>query len=67
MIQKPCYFYIDTTAPGEERIRAVCVKCHDEKVKTGWFWNKQYGDYDLQCHLCKDTIHQRDKEYIESL
>ena len=61
-IKKSCYFITDE----KQIIRAICEKCTSKSPENqrGWFWNGQksgYGDYDLNCFLCDDVIHKRDK------
>jgi hypothetical protein len=56
----PCFWYVN-----EEKVTAICVTCQQEHKIEGWYWpgdEKGYGDYDLDCFLCKTTIHKREDE-----
>lgn len=53
-----CFFIIpDETTP----ITAICLKCMPEPQENAYFWNgskKGYGNYDLNCCICKEVIHK---------
>ena len=69
MIQKNCFFYIDSSLKQEEqKIQSICVDCYNNKHKNKkcWFWNGEklgYGPWQINCDYCNSVIH----EYSERL
>jgi hypothetical protein len=59
-IQKDSYWYVDES-DGEPRMAALCEKCaHEKKLGTKWDGSQGYGDYDLSCKACGETIYLRE-------
>jgi len=64
-MKNDCYWF---ASEKEGKMCAMCVNCHKEK-KFGWFWPGSevgYGDYDLQCEICKHPIYQRELNEAET-
>ena len=65
-IRENSYWILD----GEDddaKIFAICSKCA-QKERKGWFWDGKrlgYGDYDLFCKYCGNTINLR-KNNVEN-
>ena len=59
MNPEPCYFYVDTTDPDptKNRIWPLCLKCGKGRRDT-MFWNKGYGQFDIQCKQCDRMIYE---------
>lgn len=65
LIQEDSYWWRDESLPlNEQRMRAICVQCHNERGIGNYWPGKQagYGNYDLKCFLCGEQIYLRDKE-----
>jgi hypothetical protein len=66
-MRENCYWYV-TKKNNEEVVSALCQEC-GEKHKVGRFWNGSvlgYGDYDLNCDMCKKQIYLRNKNETEA-
>ena len=60
-----CYFFVDTNVPAsDQKISALCVSCHDEKMPDiGWFYKgsvEGYGPFTYKCNLCGSIIYSED-------
>lgn len=57
--------YLFLLGDGEEaKMAALCELCA-KKEQKGWFWDGKrlgYGDYDLFCNSCGNTIYLRKKD-----
>ncbi len=64
MIQKDCFFYIDTSLDKDkQKIQSICVECYNKnfKDKNCWFWNGKnlgYGPWDINCDICNCFINE---------
>lgn len=62
IVQEDSYWWRDTTLPeNEQKMRGLCVECHDKKG-IGSYWpgtTLGYGDYDLKCFFCGKQIYLR--------
>ena len=66
-IQKDAFYYIEEslhTSYEDSRIRVMCTECAEKYKNTMklMYWKGSvhgYGDYDLECSICKSLIHQR--------
>ena len=61
LIKQNSYWFVD----GEGEDAKVCATCEfcAKKEQKGWFWEGKrlgYGDYDLFCKICGDTIYLRE-------
>lgn len=66
LIKRDSYWFVE--GDGEEsRMSALCDMCA-RKQRKGWRWNGDlgYGDYDLFCSSCKNAIHLREKNEVET-
>ncbi len=64
-IQENSYWFLDGEN-DEAKMVAICETCA-KKHQKGWFWdgkNLGYGDYDLACNYCKNTIYLRNNDKI---
>ncbi len=60
-VQEDSYWYVE-----DGIVRAMCLECASKSSRSGlWFWEgnvRGYGDYDLNCSVCKDhTIYLRNE------
>lgn len=56
------YWFTIQDSTDEPIMLAICPECHEDKKIESWFWDGDkygYGDYDLDCYLCKKSIHKR--------
>jgi hypothetical protein len=57
--------YLFLLGEGEDaKMAALCELCA-KKEQKGWFWDGKrlgYGDYDLFCSSCGNTIYLRKKD-----
>ena len=55
IIVEDSYWYVE-----DDVVKAMCVECGSKRPKPGlWYWEgtvRGYGDYDLNCSICKDHI-----------
>ena len=68
MKSESCVWYVhgEEDIPYQKRvITAACIQCAMEHKIEGMFWEaeKGYGDYDLDCKLCKRHLHRRNSNY----
>lgn len=56
--EDPCYFWIDSNLPeNDQLIVAICKDCQQkEKKENAWFWEHGYGNFSINCHICKKFI-----------
>jgi hypothetical protein len=56
-----CFFYIDESAPVENRtITVMCCKCRMNHPDLGWFWEGSklgYGPFNFVCKTCGHVIY----------
>lgn len=66
LIKQDSYWFVEGEG-DESKMAALCGICA-KKHSKGWFWSGQlgYGDYDLFCVSCKNAIHLREKNEIET-
>ena len=60
-VQEDSYWFVENDV-----VKAMCIECASKSPKSNlWFWEgsiRGYGDYDLNCSVCKDyTIYSRNK------
>jgi len=57
MIKQDSYWYVEGD-DEEGVIKALCTICA-KKMNKGWYWSSAngYGDHDIFCSSCKNTIY----------
>lgn len=58
--RESCFFYIDFTGAKtfkEGRIWPLCMTC-GKTQKDSWFWNKDFGPFEIRCHKCNHLIYE---------
>jgi hypothetical protein len=58
--KQDCFFYTEDSLPlAEQKIRVMCMKCHEENPDIGWFWEGSrlgYGPFVFACSKCEHII-----------
>jgi hypothetical protein len=66
MMNRDCYFFVDTAVPEEKRTMSViCAESGKHPIPDGaWFYRgsvEGYGPFNYKCCICGDVIHAADQ------